>query len=284
MTEIQEDFYSDGVIPLRDREFRLISALVYDRFGVHLTEKKKALVNGRLNSFIRAQGFTSFEDYYNAVVHDPTGSDLLSLIDRISTNHSFFFREADHFDTLTKSVLPEMCRRLRGQGANNLLFWCAGCAAGEEPYTVGMVLREFFGLELHKWDIGILATDISMSSLLSATSGTYPAHRLETVPAKYRKYFKKLGTDSYAVDERIKDMVLFKQLNLMRRTFPFKKGFHVIFCRNVMIYFDRETKTNLTGKLYQSLLEGGYLFIGHSESLTSVESKLKYIQPTVYKK
>ncbi len=284
MTAIPEDYYNEGVIPLRDREFRLISELVYERFGVRLTEKKKALVRGRLNSLIKSKGFASFEDYYNAVVNDSTGVDLLSLIDRISTNHSYFFREAAHFDVLTRLVLPEICRSLQEQGINELRIWCAGCAAGEEPYTLGMVLREFFGLEMYKWDIGILATDISMSALSSAVAGIYPAQRLETVPDKYMKYFKKLGTDSYAVDDRIKDMVLLKQLNLMRETLPFRRRFHIIFCRNVMIYFDRESKKSLVGKFHHSLQEGGYLFIGHSESLNRGESILKYIQPTVYKR
>ena len=284
MTAIPEDVYANGIIPLRDKEFRLISELVCERFGVHLTDKKRALVKGRLNSLIKARGFTSFQDYYDAVVSDPTGVDLLSLIDRISTNHSYFFRETDHFDVLTSRVLPEICRSLQEQRSNELRIWCAGCAAGEEPYTLGMVLREFFGLELYKWDIGILATDISTGALSAAVVGVYPANRLEAAPEKYKKYFRKLGADSYAVDERIKGMVLFKQLNLMRERFPFRKGFHVVFCRNVMIYFDRQTKKTLVGKLHRSLQEGGYLFIGHSESLTRGESELEYIQPTVYKK
>jgi chemotaxis protein methyltransferase CheR len=278
------NFNTDGVIPLRDKEFRKISGLVYDRFGVNLTDKKKALVRGRLNSLIRSLGFTGFEDYYGAVTDDTTGAGLLSLIDRISTNHSFFFREADHFDFLTNKALPEIFENMKEQKSNDLRIWCAGCAAGEEAYTLAMVLKEFFNLDIAKWDLGILATDISISALEQAAAGVYPAQRVEAVPEKYKKYFRRLSGDSYVVADRIKRMVLFKRLNLMREVFPFKGKFHVIFCRNVMIYFDQETKKSLTGRFQRCLQEEGYLFIGHSETLGRNTDGFKYIQPTVYKR
>jgi chemotaxis protein methyltransferase CheR len=285
-TDSKTDFVPviDGTLQLTEKEFQLISDLVRERFGINLTEKKKALVRGRLNSLVKSKGFSSFGDYYKTVVNDTTGNSLLSLIDKISTNHSYFFREADHFKFLTDTVLPEILQRLGGQNSNSLRIWCAGCAAGEEAYTVAMVLADFFGSDLSKWDIGLLATDISVSALKRAIDGIYSVDKLKFVSPQYRKYFKKLGNGEYSVESSIKRMVLFKRLNLMRDEFPFKGKFHVIFCRNVMIYFDQKTKNDLVNRFHHYLQEDGYLFIGHSETLGREMEKLRYVQPTVYKK
>ncbi len=277
------DAINSGIIKLTDKEFRLISELVYERFGINLTDSKKALVRGRLNSLVRSLGFSSFGDYYESVIHDRTGDSLHFLIDRISTNHSYFFREMDHFVFIAERALPEICKKLKERASDGVRIWCAGCAAGEEAYTLAMVLTEFFGLEILKWDIGILATDISIAALQEAVEGIYPANRVEFAPAHYRKYFKKLP-DSYAVIDKIKRMVLFKRLNLMREGFPFKERFHIIMCRNVMIYFDQETKKDLTAKFHRYIQEDGYLFIGHSESLGRETEEFRYVQPTVYKR
>ena len=152
---------------LSEREFQMISGLVRDRFGVNLTEKKKALVRGRLNSMVKAKGLSSFEELYREITEDSSGDGMLSLIDRISTNHSYFFRESDHFDYLTQTALPGLVSSRAGK-SRKLRFWCAGCAAGEEPYTLAMVLSEFFGSDLARWDIGILGTDISLTARSSA--------------------------------------------------------------------------------------------------------------------
>ena len=284
MTTTMEDYSVSGIIQLKDDEFRLISELIYEKFGVNLTEKKKALVRGRLNTHVKSLGYDNFNDYYASVIRDPTGSSLLSLIDKISTNHSYFFREGDHFDFLTENALPEICESLRRQGSRHLRIWCAGCAAGEEPYTLAMVLKDFFGLEFSSWEIGILATDISTTALEQAVEGVYPANRLSKTPEKYRQYFVNAGGDNYKIADSIKKMVYFKRLNLMRDTYPFSKKFHVIFCRNVMIYFDQQTKKDLVAKFCRYTAEGGYLFIGHSESLGQGTEPFTYIRPTVYRK
>ncbi len=284
MTTISENFDVGQAIQLTEKEFRLISDLVYERFGINLTDKKKALVRGRLNSLVKSLGHNSFEQYYEAVVHDRTEKSLLSLVDRISTNHSFFFRETEHFDFLTATILPEICERLLEKGSRELRIWCAGCAAGEEPYTIAMVLREFFGFDINKWDVGILGTDISKTALQQAVNGIYTSNKVEAAPARYKKYFKELGNDSYSVDDRIKAMVLYKRLNFMREEFPFKGKFHVIFCRNVMIYFDRETRNRLIEKFHTHMHEDAYLFIGHSETLGRDTQMFRYVKPTVYKK
>ena len=282
MTSIDSNINS--IARLSDREFHLIAGLVYKRFGINLTEKKKALVRGRLHSLIKSLGFTSFKEYYDSVVSDSTGSSLLSLIDRISTNHSYFFRETGHFDILEKSLLPEILERLAAQRSRDLRIWSAGSAAGEEAYTLAMVLAEYFGKESRKWDIGILGTDISISALKEASQGVYHKNQVGRIPKVFKKYFKKKDPDHYAVDENIKRMVIFKRLNLMRENYPFKGKFHIIFCRNVMIYFDKKTKQDLTAKFYRYMHNGGYLFIGHSETLGREVGGFKYVQPTVYAK
>jgi chemotaxis protein methyltransferase CheR len=290
MTTNLANFKPDGVIELTEKEFWQISELVHERFGINLTEAKRALVRGRLNSLVKSLGFSSFEDYYNTVIDDPTGESLLSLIDRISTNHSFFFRERDHFEFLESVALPEVGKRIEERGPKDIRIWCAGCAAGEEAYTLAMVLAEFFGTELHKWDVGILATDISTTALERALEGVYPAGKVEVVPPRYRRYLQPLEEGEsndgvqYAVTERVKRLVCFKRLNLMREEFPFKGKFHIIFCRNVMIYFDQETRRRLLEKLYRCIHSEGYLFIGHSETLGREEGFFRYVMPTVYKR
>jgi chemotaxis protein methyltransferase CheR len=279
-----ENFSANGVLPLTEKEFHQISSLVYEKFGINLTDKKRALVRGRLNKLVRSLGFSSFGEYYTEVIQDRTGVQLLHLIDRISTNHSFFFREADHFEFFTQSVLPKICRRLEGEGSRDIRIWCAGCAQGEEPYTIAMVLKEHFGAEIKRWDIGILATDISISSLSEAITGVYPIEKTKAVPLSYRKYFLQQGPDRVAVKSSIKDLILFKRLNLMRDVFPFRGKFHVVFCRNVMIYFDQETRMKLFAKLHRLMHEAAYLFLGHSETIRDKTDLFRYVRPTVYEK
>jgi chemotaxis protein methyltransferase CheR len=233
---------------------------------------------------VKSLGFTNFSDYYEAVIEDRTGRNLLGLVDRLSTNHSYFFREAEHFDLLTQSVLPQITGHLTDVGSRDLRIWCAGCAAGEEAYTLAMVLAEYFGSTLPEWDIGILGTDISMTALEQALEGVYGAHRVGGVPARYRKYLKQADTGTHRVVDSLKPMVVFKRLNLMRETYPFKGKFHLIFCRNVMIYFDQETKRSLAAKFQHYLQPNGYLFIGHSETLGREVGSFRYVQPTVYQK
>jgi chemotaxis protein methyltransferase CheR len=275
------DFKVEGIIELKENEFQLISRLVYDRFGINLTDKKKALVRGRLHSLVRQNGYASFEEYYDAVMNDESGTELLQLVDRISTNHSYFFREADHFDVLTQRILPDLIRQIGSE--RKLRIWCAGCAAGEEPYTLAMVLDDFFGAEYSAWDIKILATDISNTALGKALEGVYPETKFAGLPANFKKYVTKKDAEHVEVSPRIKSRVLFKALNLMRESYPFRGTFDIVFCRNVMIYFDLETRKNLLAKFHRYLSTGGYLFIGHSETLGRDTPLFSYVKPTVYR-
>lgn len=280
-----DDFHMEGIIQINDDEFQKISGLVYSKFGINLTEKKKALVRGRLNKLIKGLGYTSFDQYYTAVMEDRTGGQLLSLIDKISTNHSYFFRENDHFNFLKESALPEIVQRMGDAKSEDLRIWCAGCAAGEEAYTLAMVVREFFGPQLYKGKPIILATDISLSALNQAAEGVYVAERVKTVPPEYaKKYIKSIGNEKYRVADELKKLILFKRLNFMGESFPFKGKFHIIFCRNVMIYFDNETKLDLVAKFHRYMNDDGFLFIGHSESLGRGSGLFRYVQPALYRK
>jgi chemotaxis protein methyltransferase CheR len=284
-TPEKQEYSFNGIIQIDDKEFHLISALVYEKFGIHLTDKKKALVRGRLNKLIRGLGYTSFQQYYDSILDDKTGRSLLDLVDKISTNHSYFFRENEHFDFLETVVLPKVEEKLKSENSSDLRIWCAGCAAGEEPYTLAMVLLEHFGASFFYGNPGVLATDISLSALSQAAEGVYTPDRVQAVPHYYKsKYFTQTADGMFKIKNDLKKMILFKRLNLMRPEFPFKGKFHVIFCRNVMIYFDGPTKTDLVAKFHNFLVDDGHLFVGHSESLGRGSGIFQYIQPAVYSK
>lgn len=281
MTTTLESFETDGALHLSDEAFKQIADLVYAQFGINLTDKKRALVRGRLGSLMRSKGFSTFEEYVESVRGDETSTSLLNLVDRISTNHSYFFREPEHFDYLCSEVLPEVFRL---RGSEDLRIWSAGCAAGEEPYTLAMVLAENFGSFAEAEKAPILATDISMSALEKAVMGKYPEERIRQIRPRYKQYFRRTVDGQYEVSQKIKRQVVFKRLNFMRADFPFKSLFDVIFCRNVMIYFDPVTRRELVRKFGEYLQPGGYLFIGHSESLGRDTQGFQYVRPTVYRK
>ena len=274
-----------GLLEITSEEFQNIAQLVYQRFGINLTDRKVTLVKGRLNKLIRTKGFASFKEYYNYVVNDSSGTELLQLVDKISTNHTYFYREEEHFATLKNSILPEIVSQLPGEDPNELRIWSAGCSSGEEPYTLAIELKEYFGGIQAITGKVILATDISLTVLESAGVGEYTMERLKNVPRQLLgRYFDRTPDSTYRVRDSIRSLLLFKRLNLMRETFPFKKKFHMIFCRNVMIYFDKATKERLVENFANYLVPGGYLFIGHSESLGRDSKIFKYIQPALYKK
>ena len=273
------------MVQITEKEFRQISSLLYRNFGINLTEKKQTLVRGRLNKIIRTKGYGNFTNYYNAINEDKSGMLQIELADHLSTNHSYFFRENEHFKYLTTNTLPEIERSNVLKDPSELRIWCAGCAAGEEPYTLAILLKEYFGNKLSNTKPVILATDISTSALSTAKSGIYSEDKLKSMPSKYLdKYFNKIDNGKYSVKTSLRNLILFKRLNLMRDTFPFKNKFNIIFCRNVMIYFDKETRETLISKYYINLIDNGILFIGHSETIGRNSSQFKYIIPAVYRK
>ena len=273
------------MVQITEKEFKQISSLLYRNFGINLTDKKQTLVRGRLNKIIRTKGYGSFTNYYNAINEDKSGMLQIELADHLSTNHSYFFRENEHFKYLTINTLPEIERSNILNAPSELRIWCAGCAAGEEPYTLAILLKEYFGNKLSDTKPVILATDISTSALSAAKSGIYSQDKLKSMPVKYlNKYFNKIGNGKYSVKTSLRNLILFKRLNLMRDTFPFKNKFNIIFCRNVMIYFDKKTRETLISKYYLNLIDNGILFIGHSETIGRNSSQFKYLMPAVYTK
>ncbi len=270
---------------ISDKEFRAIRKLVYDKFGINLTDQKKTLVVGRLQKVLRQRNFTSFKEYLSWLTSDKTSEGLDELANRISTNHTFFNREKAHFEFFSNNVLPELAARRQQLGQTEMRIWCAGCSSGEEPYTLMMLMMEHFGSSFGQWNPVLLATDISATALKTAMTGVYPTDKVAQLPVPLRhKYFKKLPDGTMVVKDMVRNRIFFRRHNLMDGTFPFKKQFDAIFCRNVMIYFDRETRNTLVEKYYQHTITGGYLFIGHSETLGRDDSQFNYVMPAVYKK
>jgi len=271
---------------LSESEFRRISDLVYRHCGINLHDGKRELVQARLVKRLRATGCRNASEYLRYLEADSTGQEFTLLIDAISTNLTSFFREAGHFDFLRERLLPELMSRRRQRGDNRIRAWSAGCSTGEEPYSLAMTMLEAVGCE-GSWDVKLLATDISTRALSIARAGMYEKHRVASVPPALRaKYFaanRMEGQTVYEVSPRLRQVVRFAHLNLMD-AWPFTGPFDFIFCRNVMIYFDKPTQQKLVGRFWECLETGGYLFTGHSESLTGVAHRFRYVQPTIYVK
>lgn len=273
------------IISITDEEFKLFERLVYQEIGIKLRENRKDLLSGRLQKTLIKLNFKNFSDYYDFLIEDKTGKHLSDLVDSLTTNHTFFYRESGHFDYMIKKVLPDIEDIIKQEGNNDLRIWCSACSTGEEAYTLMMVLMEYFGKSYYLWKSGILATDISEKALNIAEKGIYLKEQIKNLPEDYKnKYFLKLDEDKYKILEKVKKEVTIRRFNLNNENYPFKKQFHIIFCRNVMIYFDLAKRRELVRKLSQNLVKGGYLFISHSETLSNVSSNFKSVHPAVYKK
>jgi chemotaxis protein methyltransferase CheR len=273
---------------LSNEEFELFRRLIYDSCGINLTLSKKELVKARLTKRLTKAGIDSFKDYYKYVTKtDKTGKELIHLIDSISTNKTDFFREKKHFDFLSTSLLPSLISSKAKARIKKLHIWCAAASSGEEPYSLAMTV--FNHLKPNNgWDVKILATDISTRILQKAINGIYRKELLNDIPpGTISAHFSSVlyeNTNCYKVKDHLRDVITFRRFNLMTPEFPFKNPFDFIFCRNVMIYFDPETQQRLVAKFYDCLPKDGYLFIGHSETLSKNNNGFKYIQPAVYQK
>jgi chemotaxis protein methyltransferase CheR len=270
---------------LTDAQFEQISALVKSLCGINLREGKKELVKARLGKRLRTLNMPSFDAYFDHLRDDQSGDELIAMLDAISTNLTNFFREPGHFDHLIKFGLPEIQKRA-SQGTRRLRIWSAGCSSGEEPYSIAITLHEHLP-PIHSWDARILATDLSTRVLSVARQGVYAKERLQDVPgAMLMRYFTQIEGrphPRYQVNADIRGMVTFARLNLME-TWPMKGPFDVIFCRNVMIYFDKQTQDRLIGRYFDLLRPGGLLLVGHSESLAGVAHRFTYVRPTIYRR
>lgn len=270
------------MLEITEKEFKQLTEYIKRNYGINLKAEKKILVIGRLQNVLLETGCSSFTEYLEYVLEDKTGRAVTTLIDKISTNHTFFMREAGHFDFLRDTVLPGLKKSVCEK---DLRIWCAAASTGEEAYTLAMLLDEYLGPEKLWWDKKILATDISQSALETAMRGVYSDERIKPLPPQWkRNYFRRYDDENWIAEDKIKDEIIFRKFNLMEPVFPFKKKFHVIFCRNVMIYFDDDTRDLLVDKFYNYLESGGYLFIGHSETINRERTGFQYVMPAVYRK
>jgi chemotaxis protein methyltransferase CheR len=269
---------------LSKKEFQLFQEIIHRETGIHMSDKKKKLIVARLSKRLRALNLQSFTQYYE-YLNDGTdaGNEIVNLINRITTNKTNFFREKHHFDFLAYELFPQMIARSEVSGARRLRIWSAGCSSGEEPYTLAMIAAEAFKSQ-RGWDIKILATDLDTEILQKAIAGVYPTQTVAPIPKEYLGRYFTRSTDGYTAGNGLKSMITFRKLNLMNATFPMKRPFDIIFCRNVIIYFDVPTKESLLIRFYHHLKEGGYMFIGHSESLMHMRDKYKYLKHTIYKR
>lgn len=269
-----------------DNLFEQYSRLVYEQCGINLHEGKKALLQARLNKRLRMTGIDSYKEYFSYITCGANPGEFVNFLDSISTNLTYFFRETQHFDFMNRVGLPELIEQKRKEKDTRIRIWSAGCSTGEEPYSLAMCVLDHLR-DITRWDFKILATDISTRVLQTAGRGVYSEEKVKKVPPALRQaHFQKVraqeGSPDFQIAPHVKRLITFHRLNL-KDPYPFKGPFDFIFCRNVMIYFDKKTQEELVNKMAGFLSAGGYFCVGHSESLTGLAHKLSYVQPAIYR-
>lgn len=266
---------------ISDSDFTRLVTFIHENYGINLSQKR-ILIEGRLSNEIQRRGFKDFTPYLDMLFNDSSGTELVALLNKLTTNHTYFMREPEHYEFMRTQFLPYMEQTKK----NKIIYiWSAGCSSGEEAYTNEMQMMEYFGSAASAWDTRILATDISMNVLEKAQKGIYHKDSMKNLPQNWiPKYFTPLQNDCYQVKPILQKQVIYKTFNLMEQI-PFRKHpFDLIFCRNVMIYFDLPTKVELVKRFYDVLAPGGYLFIGHAESIPRESTKFEYIKPAIYRR
>ncbi|MDR1534179.1 MAG: protein-glutamate O-methyltransferase CheR [Planctomycetota bacterium] len=264
-------------------EFRELAALIYDNFGISLDESKRTMLAGRTWPMLDRYSFAGHRELVDAIHADATGGLLSELVNRISTNYTSFYREDSHFNLLLDKALPELTRRKTELGDFDLRVWCAGCATGEEAYTLLFCLQKFFHDKYGIWKAGVLATDISAEALAKAARGLYSRQQLKPVPPEVLlRCFDQVDDDSFEVKKQYRQEITFRRLNLVSENYPFQQPFDIIFCRNVMIYFTHSLRVQLFANMLKWLRPEGYFFVGHTESLTGSQEGFDHVAPAVY--
>ncbi|HVM60246.1 MAG TPA: protein-glutamate O-methyltransferase [Verrucomicrobiae bacterium] len=261
------------------RTFKKFCELIYEKAGIKLGPQKEALVSARVGKRMRSLGINEFDEYYQYVASDQTGGELVELLNAISTNVTHFFREERHFE-----LLEQIIRKWAANGQTRFRVWCAASSTGEEPYSIAITLRESLD-DLR--DVKILATDISTKVLATAREGVYEQKHVERLPSgMLARHFTTRRDPSkgkvFCVNEELKRLLTFARLNLAHPPFPMSGPFDVVFCRNVMIYFDNDVRRGLLSEAYRLLRPDGYLMVGHAESLSGMLSDFKSVEPSVY--
>jgi len=268
------------MIKINDNEFNEIVSYVRNNYGVNL-EKKRPLIEGRLGLHLYTLGYDNFKDYFEFAKKDPTKQEMGTMIARLTTNHTYFMREEQHFKYFNNTILRWIDEDLKEK---DLRIWSAGCSSGPEPYTLSMVILDHYETVPARPNTVVLASDISGKVLSEGRKGIYKAAQLEELPERWlKKYFVSIGDDQWQVNDKLRKNVAYKKINLLDN-FDVKKPFHVIFCRNVMIYFDNPTKEELVQKFFDAMIPGGFLIIGHSESLSVLKQNFDYLRPSIYRK
>ena len=286
----ERNSFSKPFLPatMKDREFLRLSAAVYDSVGIKMPPAKKTMLEGRLQKRLRALGFGSFEEYSD-YLFSKAGLDceLIHLIDVVTTNKTDFFREPAHFDFMVKSALPAILNNRGDTLRDPLKIWSAGCSTGEEPYTMAMVLSEFAGGR-PEFQAAITASDVCTQVLKTAKMAIYPEERTDPIPLIMKKKYLLRSREKakclVRIIPQLRSMVSFRRINFMDDDFGITEKMDIIFCRNVAIYFDKPTQQTLVRKFHRQLKPGGYLFIGHSETLSGLDVDFKAVASTVYRK
>lgn len=267
------------MLELTDSDFQRLYTYIKKHYGIDLSKKKQLIVS-RLSNTLTAQGFQDFSAYVDDILSGRDPDMVTAMLNKLTTNYTYFLREEAHFQYLWDVVLPDLAKKHAHDKI--LSIWSAGCSSGEEPYTISMYLKEYFGSHASQWDTRLLATDISQKILNTAMTASYSEEGLSSLPGGWKqKYFVQTGPGQYTVSPEIKKNVIFLPFNLMDNI-RFKRKFDLIFCRNVMIYFDQDTKDALVRRFYNATVPGGHLFIGHSEGLNKTTCPYAYIQPAIY--
>ncbi len=271
-----------GAVPegltISDVDFNRLVKFVRDKYGIDLHQKRQ-LITSRLGGTVRRMGFKDFKGYVDYLLDKGTADDVNVLLGKLTTNYTYFQRETGAFDFFTGTILPQMTQKHARD--KSLAIWSAGCSSGEEPYNITMYLFDYLGAQAGSWDTRILATDLSMDALAKAKKGVYDLP--DSVPKRWKmEYFKPAGGNHFEVAPRVRSNVIFQQFNLMD-PIRFKRKFDVIFCRNVMIYFDQPTKDALVRRFYEATNPGGYLMISHSENL-SKDAPYVTVAPSTFQK
>jgi len=261
--------------------FNKFREIVYDNSGIALNDTKEAMVSARIGKRMRILDFDTHQQYLDFLLSEKSGNEITHFLDVISTNVTSFFRESTHFDFLA-SVMSKWIEK----GKQRIRIWSAAASTGEEPYSIAMTMLETSGSR--NIDMRILATDISTCALATAQKGVYPSSTLEGVQDAYKKRFfvaeKKQGDFFYQANNQLKNMIVFRRLNLSSPPFPMTGQLDMVFCRNVMIYFDTHVRTRLVNEISRLLKPSGYLLTGHAEGLTSIKTELKCLEPSIYQK
>ncbi len=263
-------------VSLTEDLFRLMRTYIYERTGIFFADNKKYLLESRVNRRLSALGIGSFEEYYRALMNGFGSTELALLINSITINETFFFRNEPQFATIENHILPQLIMRRRQEGINRIRLWSAAASSGEEPYTLALIIKEKFQARFPAFKFEIVGTDINTQVLDVAKRGIYKEYSVRNIPAEYmQKYFKHEG-DKYSLSEEVKKLVEYRQLNLFdKASMRLMRDFDVVIAANVLIYFDYNSKESVVSSVYNSLNKGGYFFVGYSETLYGVSQALK---------